>query len=96
MDSISARNGLSLLSDLDTTIYSVGISTGAVAEIQMAKALSSRSIVATTIDLKGMGFAKEQVAQAFLSDRIKVLLEDVSKPLPYANDSFDDKATLFL
>lgn len=88
-NSISENNGLSLITDWDKTIYSVGISTGGIAEIRMAKAVPNRHIIATTIDPAGVKFAQDQIEQAGLSDRIEVKLEDISKPLPYENGYFD-------
>ncbi len=89
LDSISENNGLSLISDQDKNIYSVGISTGGLAEIRMARALSNRHIVATTIDPEGGSFAQSQIDQALLSDRIEVKIEDIAHTLPYADESFD-------
>jgi ubiquinone/menaquinone biosynthesis C-methylase UbiE len=87
--SISENNGLSLISARHAKIYSVGISTGGAAEIRMASSAPSRHITATTIDREGANFAKEQVEKAQLSDKIEVKLEDVSRPLPYADEHFD-------
>ena len=89
LDSISENNGLSLISDQDKNVYSVGISTGGLAEIRMARTLANRHIIATTIDLEGASFAQSQIAQASLSDRIEVKMEDIAQPLPYADESFD-------
>lgn len=89
LDSISENNGLSLVADQDKNVYSVGISTGGLAEIRMARALANRHIVATTIDLEGASFAQSQIDQASLSDRIEVKIEDIAQPLPYADESFD-------
>ena len=69
--SISENNGLSLLTDQDKQVYSVGISTGGIAEIRMAQALANRHIVATTIDLEGASFAQTQIDQLELSDRVR-------------------------
>ena len=87
--SISEENGIKLLSDNDLSLYSIGISTGGVAEIRMAEALPSRHIIATTIDEKGALFAKDKIFQSRVADQIEVKLEDVSKPLPYSDGSFD-------
>lgn len=89
LDSISENNGLSLISDEDKNVYSVGISTGGLAEIRMARTLANRHIVATTIDLEGASFAQTQIDQASLSDRIEVKIEDIAQPLPYTDESFD-------
>lgn len=89
MNSISENHGLSLVFDQDEDIYSVGISTGGIAEIRMARAHPNRRIVATTIDLEGANFAQDQIKEALLSDRITVRIEDVAKSLPYQDESFD-------
>ncbi len=89
LNSISENNGLSLMSDQHKNVYSIGISTGGVAEIRMAKAFANRHIIATTIDPEGANFAQNQIDQALLSDRIEVKIEDISKPLPYVNECFD-------
>lgn len=89
LNSISENNGLSLITDEDKDIYSVGISTGGAAEIRMAQDLADRHIITTTIDPAGAKFAKEQIDQASLSDRIEVKIEDVSQPLPYLDQRFD-------
>lgn len=88
-NSISENNGLALLSDQDKHIYSVGISTGGIAEIRMARALANRHIIATTIDPDGVNFAKNQIDQALLAEKIEVKIEDIAKPLPYADGFFD-------
>ncbi len=87
--SISENNGLAALAEEDQRIYSVGISTGGAAEIRMALSSKTRSIIATTIDEEGAAFACEQVEKAGLSGQIQVKLEDVAKPLPYADGYFD-------
>ncbi|MFS8562908.1 MAG: methyltransferase domain-containing protein [Rhabdochlamydiaceae bacterium] len=89
LSSISENNGLSLISDEHRNIYSVGVSTGGIAEIRMAKALASRRVIATTIDLEGANFAQNHIDQALLSDKIEVKIEDISKPLPYVDECFD-------
>lgn len=70
-------------------VLSVGISTGGVAEIRMAELNPLRRIIATTLDEKGIDFAKKQIDDLGLSHQIDVKLEDVSKPLPYVEKSFD-------
>ncbi|MBS4168990.1 class I SAM-dependent methyltransferase [Parachlamydia sp. AcF125] len=89
MNSNSENHGLSLISNQEENIYSVGMSTGGIAEIRMARALPNRHILATNIELEGANFAQHQIEQASLSDRIKVKIEDIAKPLPYADESFD-------
>ncbi len=87
--SISENNGIAALSDADRLVYSVGISTGGVAEMRMAHANPKRQIVATTIDPNGLKFAQEHVESAGLLGQIDIKLEDVAKPLPYTDDHFD-------
>lgn len=84
----SENHGLEQLDANDLNVYSVGISTGGIAEIRMAE-LPIRQIVATTIDQSGLGFAKKQVSAVDLTDRIELKLEDVAEPLPYPDDYFD-------
>lgn len=87
--SISEENGINALADDAKSVYSVGISTGGVAEIRMAKKHPECRIVATTIDNRGAEFAKVQVDNAGLSQRIEIKIEDVSKTLPYPAAYFD-------
>ncbi len=89
MRSVSEDNGISILTYGDKRIYSVGISTGGRAEMRMAAADPNRRIIATTIDPAGFLFAKEQIEQAGLSNRIEVKIENISSPLPYPDGSFD-------
>lgn len=86
---ISELNGINLLSDKDLMIYSVGISSAGVAELEMIKRNPKRHIVATTIDEKGVEETKKLVEEKKLEENIEVKLEDVSKPLPYSNEYFD-------
>jgi len=93
--SISEQNGLALLQDDDLNVLSVGISTGGAAEIQMLELEKPRQtdrqrhIIATTIDEKGLADTKKIIEELGLSDRIEAKLEDVSKPMPYADGYFD-------
>jgi ubiquinone/menaquinone biosynthesis C-methylase UbiE len=87
--SISESNGLAVLEEADQRIYSVGISTGGTAEMRMALSSKTRRIIATTIDEGGAAFAREEIEKAGLSGQIQVKLEDVAKPLPYADGYFD-------
>ncbi len=87
--SISENNGLVAITDRDIQVYSVGISTGGVAEMRMAMASHRRHIIATTIDPEGVKYAQQQILEAGLSGRIDVKLEDVAAPLPYASGCFD-------
>ncbi|HEY5152625.1 MAG TPA: methyltransferase domain-containing protein [Candidatus Saccharimonadales bacterium] len=87
--SISEDDGIATLTDSDLEIYSVGISTGGVAEIRMATMNPKRHIVATTIDVEGVEFAKQHVAENGLDRQIEAKVEDVTKPLAYQDASFD-------
>lgn len=87
--SISENNGIALLDENDVRIYSVGISTGGVAEMRMAQANLQRCIIATTIDLEGAQFARQLIEQAGLSNQIDVRIEDVANDLPYPDACFD-------
>lgn len=81
--------GIALLAGEDLAIYSVGISTGGVAEIRMAELNPGRHIIATTIDEKGLEFAQKFIAEKDFDKQIDSKIEDVSKPLPYGDDQFD-------
>lgn len=85
----SEDSGIALLTDDDHEIYSVGISTGGVAEIRMAEGNPSRHIVATTIDEEGVAFAQKFISERHLEGQIEAKIEDVAKPLPYDDDHFD-------
>lgn len=87
--SISEDNGIAALGEADVRVYSVGISTGGVAEIRMAQLNPKRHIVATTIDEKGLDFAKKYIAEKGLESQIEAKLEDVAEPLPYDDGRFD-------
>lgn len=85
----SEDNGIALLTDADQEIYSVGISTGGVAEIRMTEVSPTRHVVATTVDEEGLAFARKFIRAKHLESQIETKLEDVSKPLPYENNHFD-------
>lgn len=87
--SISEEHGLAALPKDALSVYSVGISTAGIAEIRMAQANPKRSIIASTIDEQGVADSKTKVKEQGLSDRIELKLEDVSKKLPYNDNSFD-------
>lgn len=87
--SISQERGIAALTEKDLCIYSVGISTAGHAEIQMALLDPRRRIVATTIDPKGVEFARGEIEKAGLGESVVVKREDVSEPLPYPAGHFD-------
>jgi ubiquinone/menaquinone biosynthesis C-methylase UbiE len=87
--SVSEDNGISVLTDDDLDIYSVGISTGGVAEIRMAKMNPKRHIVATTIDEAGAALTRQHIIAAGFERQIDTKIEDVSQPLNYKDSSFD-------
>lgn len=89
MLSRSENNGIDALSNAEKKIYSVGISTGGVAEIRMVMNHAERSVTATTIDLEGAEFAKHCIKESGFSDQIEVKIEDVAQHLPYSNEHFD-------
>lgn len=89
LESISERNGINFLSPTDKKVYSVGISTGGLAEIKMARSDRKRHIIATTVDWAGAEYAKQCIRESGLSDQIEVKIEDVSQPLPYPHCHFD-------
>lgn len=85
----SEDNGIALLTDNDREIYSVGISTGGVAEIRMAETNPERHIVATTIDEEGVAFAQKFIQEKRLEHQIEAKIEDIVELLPYEDDHFD-------
>jgi SAM-dependent methyltransferase len=88
--SISEDHGLAILSDENLQIYSIGISTGGIAEIRMAHMNPKRHIIATTVDKEGVAFAQKYIAEQELGGQIEARVEDVTqRPLPYADDHFD-------
>jgi ubiquinone/menaquinone biosynthesis C-methylase UbiE len=87
--SISEDHGIATLGNDDLQVLSVGISTGGVAEIRMAEANPERHVVATTIDEKGVAFAKRYIAKKHLEDQIEARIEDVAEPMPYPDAHFD-------
>lgn len=70
--SISEENGIKILTHDDKKIYSVGISTGGIAEIRMVMNHSDSHVIATTIDTKGAEFAKIQVNKSGFGNRIEI------------------------
>lgn len=87
--SLSEKKGLSLLKDTDMLVFCPGISTGGFAEIKMALENKKRQIIATTIDTKGIEETKKIIKQTKLSDRIHARIEDITRPIPYDDNSFD-------
>jgi SAM-dependent methyltransferase len=81
--------GLSLLTEADKSVLSVGISTAGAAEIQMAKGFSGRHVVATTIDRSGVKLALDAVKNAGVSSQVEVRFEDIAGNLSYPDESFD-------
>lgn len=87
--SISEQHGLDALPEDAITIYSVGISAAANAELEMVKRNPARHVIATNTSAEGLHLAKDVIAKQNTSDTIEVKLEDIAKPLPYANATFD-------
>ena len=85
----SEKRGLKLLNPEMENILSVGISTGGSAEINMAKLCPNAKIVATTIDERGLKFSIEKMSAYPEFERVEAKIEDVSKPMPYAANTFD-------
>ena len=85
----SEKRGLTLLKPTMENILSIGISTGGIAELKMARKCINAKIVATTIDEKGLNFSREKLSQFEEYNRIETKIEDVAKPMPYDNDTFD-------
>lgn len=87
--SVSEDHGIEALNDSDREIYSVGISTGGVAEMRMAANNLTRHVIAATIDNAGLEFARKLVEQNGLGEQIDLRLEDVTQPLPHPENGFD-------
>ncbi len=85
----SEKRALKLLNKEITNILSIGISTGGSAEINIARKCPKAQIIATTIDEKGLNFSNDKLKQYEEAKRITTKIEDVSKKMPYDNDSFD-------
>ena len=85
----SEKRGLKHLNESMENILSVGISTGGSAEINMAKKCPNAKIIATTVDKKGLEFSIEKMSNFKEFDRIEAKIEDVSKPMKYADNTFD-------
>ena len=85
----SEKRGLKQLKPTMKNILSIGISTGGSAEINMAKICPNAKIVATTIDENGLKFSIEKMSNFKKCSQIEAKIEDVSKPMPYDNDTFD-------
>ena len=86
--SISEERGLALLKDTDLMVFSPGISTAGFAEIRMAQSNSNRHIIATTIDQKGLDFAREVISQSGYDSQIETKLEDLRNG-EYPENYFD-------
>lgn len=85
----SEKRAMKLLDKTYTNILSIGISTGGSAEINLARKCPSAHVIATTIDEKGLQFSREKMANYPESFRIEAKIEDVSQPMPYADNTFD-------
>ncbi|MBR4418716.1 MAG: class I SAM-dependent methyltransferase [Clostridia bacterium] len=85
----SEKRGLKQLKSTMKNILSIGISTGGSAEINMAKTCPEAKIVATTIDEKGLKFSIEKMSNYKEFAQIEAKIEDVSKPMPYSDNTFD-------
>lgn len=87
--SVSEDHGIAKLNEDDLSIYSVGISTGGIAEIRMAQKNPACHIIASTIDKKGLEFAKKHINEQGFGQQVEVKNEDVAKPLAYKDAFFD-------
>ncbi|MBQ7798241.1 MAG: class I SAM-dependent methyltransferase [Clostridia bacterium] len=85
----SEKHGLRLLNTDMKNILSIGISTGGIAELKMARVCPNAKIIATTVDEKGLKFSNEKLSQFEEYKRIETKIEDVSKPMPYDSNTFD-------
>ena len=87
--SISEARGLAWMDENDLVIFSPGISTGGFAEIKMTRANYRRTVIATTIDGKGLQYAREVINELGLEDSIQTRLEDLRNGENYPPESFD-------
>jgi len=87
--SISEERGLAQLRESDRMIFSPGISTAGFAEIRMAQQNPNRKIIATTIDLDGLRFARQTIAQVGLDDQIDTREQDLRSEWNYPENYFD-------
>ncbi len=79
------------LSENDKSILSIGISTMGNAEIEMARRLRSRKIIATTIYKDGIAKVQEKINRSGIAkDQIQIKLEDITnKSMPCNDNTFD-------
>ncbi len=87
--STSEERGLARIRDTDLMVFSPGISTAGFAEIRMARANPNRKIIATTIDKKGLEFAREVIRQVGLENQIETKDEDLKSEWNYPANYFD-------
>lgn len=87
--SVSEENGLSKLRDTDLLVFSPGISTAGFAEIRMVQDNPNRKVIATTVDQKGLDFARKVISKTGLTQRIETKLEDLNGKWTYRDDYFD-------
>ncbi len=85
----SEKRALKLLDEKIENILSIGISTGGSAEVNFARKCPKAEIVATTVDEKGLEFTNEKLKAFEVGKRIVTKLEDVSKKMPYKDNTFD-------
>jgi len=85
----SEDHGISMMKRTDTKVFSIGISTGGIAEIRMVQHNPNRIVVATTIDKEGLKDAEEYIKNLGLSAQICLSLQDIKKPIPYQKGYFN-------
>jgi len=87
--SVSEDRGIEMLNINDLLVYSVGVSTGGLAEMRMVKKSPKTKVVATTLDLEGAKSARKNILNNSLYGKVEIKIEDITKPLPYKNGTFD-------
>lgn len=87
--SASEEHGLALIKQEDLIIFSPGISTAGFAEIKMARSNPRRKVIATTIDEKGLDFARRVIEEVGFANQIETRLEDLREVVGYPDNFFD-------
>ncbi len=85
----SEERGLAEMRRTDLMVFSPGMSTAGSAEIRMVMGELGRKIIATTIDERGMEYAREVIREMGFSSQIEIRLEDLRDEWNYPDGCFD-------